>query len=494
MQPTAAMGAAPALRVRDVTVTEANGPGLVAKVPIKLSRAMPRRVTVQYTTLNGTAKAPADYATRSGTIAFPAGTTSKLVSVPVVGDVLDEANERFRLKISNPTRAVIADSLGIVTIKDNDPLPTLTAGNANVVEPNAGASQQLSLPVTLSAPSGRAVTVGYTLSAGTASLGADFSLPVATGTLKFPAGSVSRNVHMTVLGDNVDEINETINLALFNPANATLASPTATGTIIDNDGPSITVGNTSKNEGWTPNNPYNFTVALSAPSPQEVRVNWATANGSAVAPSDYTAGGGTLVFGPGQTAKTITVAVQGDITTEAHETLAVNLSAPVNATIADGQGMASVWNDDCSSYDEGSGAAYNLGTLSGDTGAGVRSRSDGICVNDADWHKVSLTEDDSSIFSSKDLTARIALNVGDGPAQTNGDLDMCVYRANLSLVGCSSNGGTGDEQYFVKKGDSAFAWDHTTVYVRVYGFGNTKMNSYTLSVTGNVPTSISPNL
>ncbi|MPZ72802.1 MAG: hypothetical protein GEU74_06145 [Nitriliruptorales bacterium] len=494
VQPSAAHAASPTLRVNDLTVTERNASGLVANVAVVLSRAMPRRVTVQYTTVNGTAKAPGDYAARSGTAVFPAGVKKAVVPVAIKGDLLDENDEKFRVRISNPTRAVIADAVGVIQIVDNDPLPQLSAGNAKAVEPNSGATQQMSFPVTLSAPSGRRVSVSYVVTAGTATAGTDFSVPVASGVMKFPAGVVTRHVAMTVLGDNLDEANETVNLVLVNPTNATLATSAATATIVDNDGPALFVGSTSKNEGWTPNNIYNFNVSLSAPSPQEVRVNWATANGTAVAPSDYSANSGTLVFAPGQTVKTASVAVQGDIATEGHETFRVNLSAPVNATIGGGQGTATIVNDDCSSFDEGSSAAFNLGSLSGDTGSGVRSRTDNICVNDADWHKISLTEDDSSLFSSRDLTARISLNVWNSPAQTSGDLDMCVYRANLSLVGCGSNGGVTDEQLLVKKADNVFSWDSTTVYVKVFGFQNNKMNNYTLSINGNVSTGIAPNL
>lgn len=494
LQPTAAMAASSALRVGDVTVTERDTAGLVANIPIALTRAASKRVTVQYATVNGSAKAPADYAARSGTVAFPAGIRRKVIAVPVKGDLLDEATETFRLRISNSTAAVIGDAVGLVKIVDNDPLPAVSAGDANVSEPDSGGARRLSFPVTLSRPSGRAVSVSYALSAGTATLGTDFSTAGSTGVLRFRAGTVRRNVAVTVIGDNLDEANETVNLVVLNPVNATVAGADATGTIVDNDGPALFVGNAARNEGWTPNNQYNFTVALSAPSPQEVRVDWATANGTATAPSDYTGGSGTVVFAPGQTAKTTSVAVQGDIATEGNETFRVNLSSPVNATISTGSGVGTIVNDDCAGFDEGSSAAANLGEASGDTGSAVRSRSDNICVNDADWHKLSLTENDSSIFSSRDLTARISLNVWDGPAQTNGDLDMCVYRANLTVVGCSGNGGTSDEQFFVKKADNMFAWDHTTVYVRVYGFGNNKMNGYTLSATGNVATGIAPNL
>lgn len=494
MFPATAQAAAPTLRVRDVTVTETNAAGLVARVPVVLSRAASRRVTVQYTTVNGTAKAPADYTAKNGTLAFPAGVRKKLVAVAIKGDTLDEANEVFRLRVFNPVRAVIADNVGVVTINDNDPLPALTAANAQAVEPNVGSTQLLSIPITLSAPSARTVSVAYMVTSGTATLGSDFSMAAASGILSFPAGTLARDVTVTVIGDNVDEANETLDLSLADSVKATIADGSAVGTIIDNDGPNITISNVTRTEGWTANNMFNFTVSLSAPSTQEVRVNYATANGSAFAPTDYTGGSGTLVFAPGQTAKSVSVAVQGDVAVEPNEAFFVNLSGAMNAIVADGQGMGTILNDDCSSFDEGRAAALNLGAVSGDTGAGVLSRTDNICVGDADWYRFTLTENQFDLFS-RDLTARIFLNVWDSPPQTSGDLDIEVYRANGAWVGSSSAGGTNDETFFVKKADPFISGDDsTTVYVRVFGFGGTKMNTYTLSINGNLTTGIAPNL
>src|SRR5207253_1843142 len=78
-------------------------------------------------------------------------------------------------------------------------------------------------------------------------------------------------------------------------------------------------------------------------------VDWSTANGSAVAPGDYTAvAATTLTFLPGETSKTVTVLVNGDITVEPAETFAVTLSMPAGATISDDTGVGTIENDDVS--------------------------------------------------------------------------------------------------------------------------------------------------
>jgi hypothetical protein len=78
-----------------------------------------------------------------------------------------------------------------------------------------------------------------------------------------------------------------------------------------------------------------------------VTVDFTTGDGTATAPSDYAATDGTLTFAPGETAKTVTVQVNGDTRKEPNETFNLNLAnATGNATIADGQAVGTIVNDD----------------------------------------------------------------------------------------------------------------------------------------------------
>jgi hypothetical protein len=78
-----------------------------------------------------------------------------------------------------------------------------------------------------------------------------------------------------------------------------------------------------------------------------VTVDFTTGDGTATAPSDYAATSGTLTFAPGETAKTVTVQVNGDTRRESNEAFTVNLAnATGNATIADGQAVGTIVNDD----------------------------------------------------------------------------------------------------------------------------------------------------
>jgi hypothetical protein len=81
-----------------------------------------------------------------------------------------------------------------------------------------------------------------------------------------------------------------------------------------------------------------------------VPVDWETADGSAVASSDYVDSSGTLTFAPGETSKTITVPVIGDTRYEPDETFVVNLTGATNAIILENQSVATIYNDDLAPY------------------------------------------------------------------------------------------------------------------------------------------------
>jgi uncharacterized repeat protein (TIGR01451 family) len=111
--------------------------------------------------------------------------------------------------------------------------------------------------------------------------------------------------------------------------------------------PAISINDVSKLEGNSGTTSFTFNVTLSTVTTATVKVDYATADGTATTPSDYTAiPTTTLTFAPGETSKPVTVLVNGDTNNEPNETFFVNLTSPVNATIADNQGQGTILNDD----------------------------------------------------------------------------------------------------------------------------------------------------
>jgi len=109
--------------------------------------------------------------------------------------------------------------------------------------------------------------------------------------------------------------------------------------------PSLTIADTTISEGNTGTVNAVVTVTLVPVAAQVVTVQYATADGTAQAGTDYVAGSGTLTFNPGETTKTITVVINGDTVNEPDETILVNLSNATNATLGDSQGQITIKND-----------------------------------------------------------------------------------------------------------------------------------------------------
>src|SRR5207245_4861902 len=117
-------------------------------------------------------------------------------------------------------------------------------------------------------------------------------------------------------------------------------------TILD-DEPTISVNDVTVTEGNTGSVNATFTVSLSVAYDQPVTVHFATANGTATAGSDYTAGSGDVTVAAGLTSQTFTVAVLGDRLFEPTESFFVNLSNPSsNSLISDSQGIGTILDDE----------------------------------------------------------------------------------------------------------------------------------------------------
>ncbi len=112
-------GSDPILYSDDSSVSEGDSSG-VARIVVRLSPAATKTVTVNYATASGTARSPGDFTARSGSLTFPAGTTTRNVDVPIVNDTIAEATETFTLTLSSPSGAVLGDSSATATIIDDD--------------------------------------------------------------------------------------------------------------------------------------------------------------------------------------------------------------------------------------------------------------------------------------------------------------------------------------------------------------------------------------
>ncbi|MBP7864816.1 MAG: hypothetical protein KA419_02620 [Acidobacteria bacterium] len=456
------------LYVSDVTVSEGDSGTVNASFTVTLSPTSSNTVTANYATVNGTAVSPADYTAASGPLTFTPGQSTRTVTVAVKGDTLDEDNEVFHLDLSGPVNAEIGTGRGTCAITDNDPLAVIMMGtDLSVTEGAGGETAVASFTVNLLSPSGRTVTAEVYTTDGTALHGYDYTALVQT--LTFSPGETSKQVPVSVTGDYKDEYDETFDLNVRNAVNATIADSTTRCTILDDDGPpTVSIGDVTVTETDAGTQDATFVVTLAATSPNTVTVDWATANGTALQPSDYTAGSGTLSFAPGQFAQAVKVPVAGDTLDEDNETFRVDLSNPVNAPLGDAQGVCTINDNDPQAVlmmgtditvTEGDGATVNavftvnLLAASGKTVSAEVYTSDGTAVQPDDYTALTQTLTFTPGQTSKTVTVAVkgdtldesdenfVLNVHNPVNATIADsTSHCTITDNDDPAGCDLSG------------------------------------------------------
>ena len=186
------------------------------------------------------------------------------------------------------------------------------------------------LPVKLSKPSGKPVTVNYAVTNGTATKGLDYVL--GTGTLTFKPGETVKSIPLTIVNDDLSEMDETIEVTLLNSKNAYLRMTTThTYTIIDDDSyPAVGFTNSSASGTEALANP-SVEIKLSRLSTKSVSVDYAVTGGTALEGTDYELTPGTLTFEPGEIVKSLYFTTRDNELVESDKTMQLSLADPVNA-------------------------------------------------------------------------------------------------------------------------------------------------------------------
>ena len=320
----------------DQSVSE-DGVSLVFTVDLNRDPVGTEVVEVNYSTGNGTAIGGSDFTTTSGTLTIDASGTAadKIITVPILDDSIKENAETFTLQLSPASGSVnvfITDDTAVGTISDDD--YSVTGFPDISVNEDAGTAQ---LTVTLDRPvaSGDSVSLTYTTSDATAIAPGDYTA-VSSGTLNFPAGSVSRTFDITIENDPLVELAETFSVTLAPDSDNIDVSSSATVTINVDEQYSVSIDDVTMPEADAD---MTFTVTISPALQADhdpLVFDIATANVSAVAPDDYTAilAGSTLTFATGETTKTQAVTIKEDTLDEGvSESFTLELTGSNNPSI-----------------------------------------------------------------------------------------------------------------------------------------------------------------
>ena len=327
-----------ALSVQDGSAEEGDVMTFTVTAP-----ASGKTVTVMYATsveTGDTALSGTDFTAKSGTLRFVSGTEprTRTVTVSTREDTADEDDETFTLTLSDPTNATLpTPATATGTITDDDNPPTLSFVDASAIE-----GAPVTFTVSLSAASGKTVTVDYLTSveAGDTASSGDFT--AAPGTLTFAPGATTGTVAVTTTHDTTDEDDETFTLTLSNANNATLPADTdKMGMITDNDSAptlALAVDDNEINEGDA-----TLTVVLTASisgsqyaEDQEVTLSF---SGTATegASSDYAVSRTSLTLAKetGNASATATVTVYDDAIDEAVDRETIVVALKLDGTTVD---------------------------------------------------------------------------------------------------------------------------------------------------------------
>ena len=223
-----------ALKVSDATLTEGDSGTTNMTFTVTLIPGGAQTVTVNYSTSPGSASAGGDYTTTTGSLTFGPGDTTKTITVPIVGDLIDEPNQTFTVFLSGAVGADLTDGHGVGSITDNDPAPTLRINDVSITEGHRG-TKTLTFTVTLSAASENWVSVNFATANGTATV-ANNDYVATSGTMTIGPGQTTRTIAVTIKGDKKKEVHETFTMNLSGANNATILDAAGLGTILNDDG------------------------------------------------------------------------------------------------------------------------------------------------------------------------------------------------------------------------------------------------------------------
>ncbi|MEB1550168.1 putative Ig domain-containing protein [Xanthomonas campestris pv. campestris] len=331
------------IAVSPASVSEDGATNLVYTVT--LDQAPVNATSVAFS-VGGSATSGTDYAAVSSPLVIAAGQTTGTITINPTADSIVEPDETVVISLASGSGYSVGSPDSATGTIANDDVPSLSINDVSLNEGNAGTSNA-TFTVSLSQPAGAGgVSFDIATADGSATAGVDYVASSLTGQT-IPAGSSSATFTVLVNGDTLSEPNETFFVNVSNVSGAGVSDAQGQGTIVNDDAlPSLSIDDVSVNEGNSGTTTATFTVTLSAASGQTVSVNYASADGTATAGSDYVARSGTLTFAPGTTAQGVAITVNGDTAVEPNETFSVALSGVSNASIARATGTGTIINDD----------------------------------------------------------------------------------------------------------------------------------------------------
>ncbi|MDR7485714.1 MAG: Ig-like domain-containing protein, partial [Armatimonadota bacterium] len=365
-QPSVTVSQVVTITASDASAAEA-GPD-TGTFTVTRTTADPTALTVNYT-VGGTATAGSDYAALTGSVTIPANATSAMITVTPVDDAVYEGSQTVVVTLAAGSGYIVGSpSSATVTILDNDAPPVLRIADVTASEGNSGTTG-FTFTVTKTGATELDATVAYaTAPTGTAPVAASEGTACgstgtpdykgASGTLSIPAAAGSGTITVQVCGEEVYERDQTFQVTLSAPVDATIGDGTGQGVIENDDAPPLLrIDDVTADEGDSGTSTLTFTVTRTGATELDATVNYATTSAGATAAAgascdsnvDYVSASGSITFDASSDTpvmRKFSVTVCPDLVDEDNETLFANLSGTGDFEISDGQGVGTIKDDD----------------------------------------------------------------------------------------------------------------------------------------------------
>jgi uncharacterized delta-60 repeat protein len=295
-------------------------------------------VTYSTNAFGGTATSGTDYLATSGTVNFADGETSKSFSIFISNDSINERDETVSVSLGNAGGSAYLGNpnSAVLTIQNDDPLPTISIDDVSIPEGNAGLLDAF-FTVSLVGPIDRPVSFNVLTTQGTATQSEDYA--GLSFRFQINQGATFTTIPIAILGDTIPEPDETFFVTISAADGATITDSQGVGTIVNDE---TTVG--------TPTVQFNLlehqvsegagvaivTVTRSGDTSAPLTVNYATSSmtggGYASDRGDYTLALGTLRFAAGESIKSFVVFITDDALVEGDEFLQLALTNPTTGS------------------------------------------------------------------------------------------------------------------------------------------------------------------
>ncbi len=329
------------------TISEAGGESTATA---SLSRPSGVDTTVTVTVVPVSPAEAGDYRLSSNvelTIVAGAMASTGTVTITAVDNDVDAPDKEVTVwaTTTNAHSGSVLDDAPL-TIEDDEGQPTVRLHLApDTIGENGGTS---TVTASLDRPSSEATTVTVTAAPESPATAADYTLSGSRLTIAAGQTTSTGTVTITAVDNDLPERDKEVTVSGTAANSQGITDPNAVTLTIEDDEapPELSIGDASVTEGDTGSATMTFTVSLDRTTTGTVTVNWATADGTATAGTDYTAGTGSLTFDAGEISRTVRVTVTDDDVDEPDETFRVRLSEPSGATIEDGTGTGTIRDDD----------------------------------------------------------------------------------------------------------------------------------------------------